>query len=164
MTLYVLALVLTAAVLHAWWNLLSKKTKGKIPFIWLVFVTGNIIYLPIVIYELKTGVSIFSQALLWFSLISAVIHLGYFIILQTGYRNADLSVVYPLARGSGPLFSSAAAILFLHERLKLTSTIGLLLIIAGVLVITRLSFKKENNRQIMPGDCFDLFTGDQGKQ
>ena len=159
MSFYVLSLVLTAAILHAWWNLLSKKAKGKIPFIWLVFVAGNIIYLPLVIYELKSGVDIFSKALLWFSLISAVIHLGYFIVLQTGYRKADLSVVYPLARGSGPLFSSVAAILFLHERLKLTSTLGLFLIIAGVLVITKLSFKKESNKQILPGILYGVGTG-----
>jgi drug/metabolite transporter (DMT)-like permease len=159
MTLYVLSLVLTAAILHAWWNLLSKRAKGDTPFIWLMYVTSNIIYLPAVIYELKTGEIIYSQPFLWFSLSSSVIHLGYFSILQKGYRKADLSVVYPLARGAGPLFSSAAAILFLHEPLKLTTSLGLLLIIAGVLIITGLSFQKKNNRQIMPGIFYGVITG-----
>ncbi len=159
MTLYVLALILTAAILHAWWNLLSKKTKGKIPFIWLMYVASNIVYLPAVIYELNTGNKIWSQPLLWFSLCSSVFHFLYFFILQKGYRNADLSVVYPLARGAGPLFSSIAAILFLHERLKLSSTLGLLLIIAGVLIITGFSFKKENNKKIMPGILYGVATG-----
>ena len=159
MTLYVLALILTAAILHAWWNLLAKRARGKTAFIWLIYVAGNIVYLPAVVYELQTGEKIYSQPLLWFSLCSAILHLGYYSILQKGYRSADLSVVYPLARGAGPLFSSAAAILFLHERLKLSSTLGLFLIIAGVLIITGLSFGKENNKKIMPGIFYGVATG-----
>jgi uncharacterized membrane protein len=158
-TLYVLALILTAAILHAWWNLLAKRAGGKTAFIWLIYVAGNIIYLPAVVYELQSGEKIYSQPLFWFSLCSAILHLGYYSILQKGYRSADLSVVYPLARGAGPLFSSAAAILFLHERLKLTSTLGLFLIIAGVLIITGLSFGKENNKKIMPGIFYGVATG-----
>ena len=136
-----------------------EKGGGKTAFIWLIYVAGNIVYLPAVVYELHTGEKIYSQPLLWFSLTSAVLHLGYYSILQKGYRSADLSVVYPLARGAGPLFSSAAAILFLHERLKLTSTLGLFLMIAGVLIITGLSFRKENNKKIMPGIFYGVATG-----
>lgn len=159
MSLYVLFLVLTAAVLHASWNLLAKKTKGRIPFIWLQYVASNILYLPFLFFPAKEGNSIYSQSLLWFSLSSAVLHLGYFIVLQKGYRSADLSVVYPLARGTGPLISFIAAILFLHEQLKLSSVLGLLLIIAGVLVITGLSFRKENNAKIMTGVTYGALTG-----
>ncbi len=159
MSLYVLFLVLTAAVLHASWNLLAKKTKGKIPFIWLQYVASNLLYLPFLFFKKNGDGSIYSQPLLWFSLTSGILHLGYFIVLQKGYRSADLSVVYPLARGSGPLFSSIAAILFLHEPLKLGSTLGLFLIIAGVLLITGLSIKRENNSRIIPGITYGVLTG-----
>jgi drug/metabolite transporter (DMT)-like permease len=159
MSFYVLSLVLTAAVLHASWNLLSKKTQGKTPYIWLMYITSIIVYLPVFIFKIKHGDIIFSQPLLWFSLSSAVLHLAYFIVLQRGYRSAELSVVYPLARGSGPLFSSIAAILFLHEPLRVTATVGLLLIVAGVLLITGLSFKKEENRVIMAGITYGVLTG-----
>ena len=118
MSLYVLVLVLTAAVLHASWNLLAKKTKGKTPFIWLQYIASNILYLPFLFFQTNGGYTIYSQPLLWFSLSSAVLHLGYFIVLQKGYRSADLSVVYPLARGSAPLISSIAAIVFLNEQVK----------------------------------------------
>ncbi len=154
-----LSLVLTAAVLHAWWNLLAKRAKGKTAFTFLMYLASNLLYLPAVVYELSRDEHIWSQPLLWFSLSSAFLHLGYFSILQKGYRNADLSVVYPLARGAGPLFSSAAAILFLHEKLKFTSTLGLFLIIAGVLIITGLSFKKQNNKDILPGIFYGVATG-----
>ena len=159
MSLYVLVLVLTAAILHASWNLLAKKTKGKTPFIWLQYIASNILYLPFLFFQTNQGHIIYLQPLLWFSLSSSVLHLGYFIVLQKGYRSADLSVVYPLARGSAPLVSFIAAILFLHEKLKLSSVAGLLLIIAGVLIITRLSFKKENNNKIMTGITYGVLTG-----
>ncbi|MGC4035977.1 MAG: DMT family transporter [Chitinophagaceae bacterium] len=159
MSLFVLLLVLTAAVLHATWNLLAKKTQGKIPFIWLQYVASNILYLPFLIFQVRQGKIDYSLMLLWFSLSSSLLHLAYFIVLQKGYRSADLSVVYPLARGSGPVISFIAAILFLHEQLKLTSVLGLLLIIAGVFVITGLSFKKENNSKIMTGITYGVLTG-----
>jgi drug/metabolite transporter (DMT)-like permease len=159
MSLYVLSLILTAAVLHAFWNLLSKKAKGKAPFIWLMYVASSVLYLPVLLYRVKQGDTIFSQPVLWFSLCSAILHIGYYLILQKGYRSGDLSVVYPLARGTGPLFSSIAAILFLHEQLKLTSTIGLFLILTGVVIITGLSFRKENNAKIMTGVLWGVLTG-----
>ena len=159
MSLYILLLVFTAAILHASWNLLAKKTKGGIPFIWLQYVAGTILCIPFLFFQKGCEYILYSQPLLWFSLGSAVLHLGYFIVLQKGYRSADLSVVYPLARGSGPLFSSMAAILFLQEHLKLSSTIGLFLIIAGVFVITGLSFKKERNRTVMTGIIYGVLTG-----
>src|ERR1700741_4480185 len=118
MSLYVLLLVLTAAVLHASWNLLAKITKGKTPFIWLQYIASNILYLPFLFFHSTQGDTIYSLPLLWFSLSSAALHLGYFIVLQKGYRSADLSVVYPLARGSAPIISFIAAIVLLHEQLK----------------------------------------------
>jgi len=115
--------------------------------------------LPFLFYQANHEHGIYSLPLLWFCSSSAVLHLGYFIVLQKGYRSADLSVVYPLARGSAPLVSFIAAVVFLHEPLKLSSATGLLLIIAGVLIITGLSFKKENNSKIMTGITWGLLTG-----
>lgn len=159
MSFYVLSLVLTAAVLHAFWNLLSKKAKGKAPFIWLMYIAGTILYLPVLVYRIKQGDNIYSLPVLWFSLSSAILHIGYYLVLQKGYRSGDLSVVYPLARGTGPLFSSIAAVLFLHEQLKLKATIGLFLILTGVLIITGISFKKEDNAKIMTGVFWGTLTG-----
>lgn len=159
MSFYVLSLVLSAAVLHAFWNLLSKKANGKAPFIWLIYIASAVLYLPVLVYMFIQGDIVLSAPLLWLSLSSALLHVGYFLVLQKGYRSADLSVVYPLARGTGPLFSSAAAILFLHEALKLKTTIGLFLILIGVVIITGLSFKKANNTGIMTGVFWGVLTG-----
>ena len=159
MSVYVLVLVLIAAVLHASWNLLAKKTKGKAPLIWLQYIAGNILYLPVLGFLLSREHISWSQSLLWFSLSSSLLHLGYFMVLQKGYRSADLSVVYPLARGSGPVVSFIAAILFLHEPLKWSAVLGLLLIVGGVFIITGLSFNKENNSKIKTGIIWGVLTG-----
>ena len=159
MSLYILSLLLIAAILHAFWNLLSKKAKGRSPFIWLMYIASTVLYLPVLIYRMKQGDVIYSQPVLWFSLSSAILHIGYFLILQKGYVSSDLSVVYPLARGTGPLFSCIAAILFLHEQLRLMATVGLFLILAGVLIITGLNFNRENNAKIMTGVFWGVLTG-----
>jgi drug/metabolite transporter (DMT)-like permease len=58
------------------------------------------------------------------------------VLLNQGYRAGDLSLVYPLARGTGPLLSSVAAILFLGERPSAIAVGGALLIIGGVVILT----------------------------
>ena len=66
---------------------------------------------------------------------SAVLHSVYFILLNQGYRVGDLSLVYPLARGTGPLISTIAAILLLGERPSALAVAGALLIIGGVVAL-----------------------------
>jgi drug/metabolite transporter (DMT)-like permease len=66
---------------------------------------------------------------------SGLLHVGYYTFLQRGYRYGDLSVVYPLARGSGPVLSVAGAILFLGERPSPLGLAGGALIVAAVMVL-----------------------------
>jgi uncharacterized membrane protein len=159
MNFKVLVMLLSAALLHAIWNLLAKKANGGAVFIWLMYIASTLLYLPVLIYVLQQDGIQFSQPMLWLSLSSAVLHIAYFLILQKGYRSSDLSVVYPLARGTGPLFSCMAALLFLNEALKLKASIGLLLILAGVLVITGISFRAKNNAKVMTGIFWGVLTG-----
>ena len=159
MPLYVLFLVLSAAVLHAFWNLISKKANGKAPFVWLMYIGSTIVYLPLLVYHIASNEKFqFTEPMLWFSLSSAILHIAYFLILQKGYRKADLSVVYPLARGTGPLLSSMAAILVLREAFNYHIALGLVLILAGVLVITKLKFKK-GDKKIQAGVFWGTLTG-----
>jgi multidrug transporter EmrE-like cation transporter len=60
----------------------------------------------------------------------------YFLLLQRGYRDGDVSLVYPLARGTGPTLSVVGAILFLGERPSLVALVGVAVIIAGIGVIS----------------------------
>ena len=67
---------------------------------------------------------------------AAVLHTVYFILLQRGYRDGDLSLVYPLARGTGPLLSSIAAVIFLGERPGVLGALGIAAIVGGIFLAT----------------------------
>ncbi len=96
---------------------------------------------------------------------SGVLHVLYFITLLRGYRKADLTVVYPLARGFGPLLSSGAAILLLGETLSLVGMLGIAAVVGGVFLIAggprllqSISHSAENNR-VRKGIFYGLLTG-----
>lgn len=66
---------------------------------------------------------------------SGVLHVLYYVTLLRGYRRADLTVVYPLARGTGPLLSSLAALLWLGESISSTGALGISGVVGGVFLI-----------------------------
>ena len=135
MPLSALALVLTAAVMHALWNLAAKKAQGGAHFMLLNALVSTIIYTPVVFLLLRRG-DLPTTLLPWFTMTaSGFIHIAYYLVLQKGYREADLSVVYPVARGSGPLLSVTIAVLLLGERPSLQALLGALLVVVGVLYL-----------------------------
>ncbi len=136
MTLFALALVLAAALLHATWNFFAKRVAGQLPFIFLVCLVSSVFWTPFAI-----AILVFQQPYIGLPQLAgiggtALLHLGYFVLLQRGYRVGDFSVVYPLARSTGPALSSAGAILFFGERPSLLAGAGMVLIIAGVYMLT----------------------------
>jgi drug/metabolite transporter (DMT)-like permease len=137
MTLYALSLVLTAGLFHAIWNLLAKRARGGgAPFVWLYTALSALLYAPLAaVTVFLLGQSGMSTLGLLFVLGTAVLHIGYFLSLQKGYSVGDLSVVYPLARGTGPLLASAAAVVLFGERPGPIAVLGILLIGSGVYVL-----------------------------
>lgn len=136
MTTWALALILAAAFIHASWNLLNKRASGHATFTWVVAVLSAVFYAPV-----AAAAVLFWQAQIgWleigFMAGSAAFHTGYFVLLNEGYRAGDLSLVYPLARGTGPLLSTVAAIFFFGERPSVIALAGGLMIVAGVIVLT----------------------------
>ena len=135
MPLSALGLVLLAALLHAIWNLAAKRAGGDHRFSFIAAAMVTVGWLPVVLW---TGLGEVLQwsAWVWACVVaSAVLHLVYFIVLLHGYRVSDLTVVYPVARGSGPLLTVLGAALWLNEPLSLTGGTGALLVCAGVFVI-----------------------------
>jgi drug/metabolite transporter (DMT)-like permease len=94
------------------------------------------VYLPIAIFAVvDTGYR--PDALGIFMMLgSAVIHVAYFVFLDRGYRTGDLSVVYPLARASGPLLTIVAAVLLIGERPAPQALAGAVLIGAGAVLLS----------------------------
>jgi drug/metabolite transporter (DMT)-like permease len=131
-----LTLILAAAFIHATWNLLNKKASGHATFTWLVAVLSAVIYAPVAAAAIFFWQSSLSIAAVGFMAGSAVLHTAYFVLLNEGYRAGDLSLVYPLARGTGPLLSTVAAISFFGERPSILALLGGFMIVGGVIVLT----------------------------
>jgi drug/metabolite transporter (DMT)-like permease len=127
-----LLLVLVAAVVHASWNLITKRVGGGPPFIWLAAVLTVVLYGPLALAVVLLTRPRFDAMALLFLGGSALLHLAYFLVLQRGYRVGDLSLVYPLARGTGPLLATGAAILLFGERPSPLAILGALLVLGGV--------------------------------
>ena len=104
MTLASLLLVILASFVHASWNLLAKRAASVGPI--FVFSYNLIAYAPWALYLLAHGTIVWTVEGFGFVLLSGIIHLAYSLCLQRGYQLADLSVVYPVARGSGPMLST----------------------------------------------------------
>ena len=136
MSAWAFALLLAAAVIHATWNFLNKRASGHVTFTWLVAVLSALLYAPATITVIEVWAIQINFVVIGLMAGSAALHTAYFVLLNQGYRAGDLSLVYPLARGTGPLLSSIAAILFLGERPSLVALGGALLIIGGAVILT----------------------------
>jgi drug/metabolite transporter (DMT)-like permease len=151
-------LVAVAAAMHASWNLLSKQAAqaGTIAFVWLMFALSTVIYAPVLaVYMAITHPHL--RALAGVFLVgTALLHVGYGLLLQRGYSAGDLSLVYPLARGSGLLLSSFAAIPLYAEHPGPAGIAGILLIAGGV---TALSLPEEGGVPKRAALAFGLLTG-----
>src|SRR4029079_18302481 len=137
MSLVSLFLVVLAAFIHATWNLLSKRAAAAgAAFVFASNLFSSIIYLPWMIWILIYDDLTWSWPVVVCIVLSTVIHLAYSLCLQRGYQIADLSVVYPVARGTGPMLSSIGAFILLRETPTLQGIFGLLAVVAGIGFIT----------------------------
>src|SRR5215510_8448772 len=116
MTILALGLILAAATVHASWNYFLKRSGGGTVFVWLFAALSALIYAPLAIGILWWKQPAFGWPQYGLIFASAVLHTAYYLLLDRGYRSGDLSIVYPIARGSGPLITVLCAILILGER------------------------------------------------
>jgi drug/metabolite transporter (DMT)-like permease len=132
-----IALILVAALAHASWNLFSKQasTTGAVYFIWLVSAWATVIYAPVVLATVLVQRPHLS-AMSWLFLVgTGLLQAAYFLFLQSGYRLGDLSLVYPIGRGTGALLAALAGILLLGEHPGPVGIAGIGCIVAGIVVI-----------------------------
>ncbi len=131
-----LALVLAAAFIHAGWNYWLKKSGGGLGFVWLFGAISAVLYLPLaVLVAQRTGFSLNAPRLALVAA-SALLHSAYYLLLDRGYRRGDLSLVYPLARATGPLLTLIAAVAVLGEEPSPLGVAGALTVIGGAILLT----------------------------
>jgi drug/metabolite transporter (DMT)-like permease len=136
MTVLALALILSAAVVHASWNFFLKRSGGGFVFVWLFAALSALIYAPLAAIVLWWQEPHLGPAHFGLMFASAALHTGYYLLLDKGYRAGDLSVVYPIARGTGPLITVFCAVLLLQERPTPVAIAGALLIGGGAILLT----------------------------
>ncbi len=129
MPLVALFLVLVAAVLHAIWNLLAKDTHNSSAFMWWGVTIGAIWFGAWMLTQTWLGLP--RQVWITFA-VSLAAEIIYLLAITRGYARGDLSQVYPIARGTPPLFIALWSALFLSERLPLLGYAGVGLLILGV--------------------------------
>ena len=134
MTALSLVLVLLSAVAHASWNLMLKRAGDPEVFAWVMLVVGSILLAPVGLALLWYNSMDFPG--LWFLLASVVLHVFYFILLARGYATGDLSIVYPVARGMGPMLVPVLAVILLGEIVETMAIVGIAAIVGGIYTIS----------------------------
>jgi len=125
-----LVLIFLSAAVHAVVNVLTKRADDKYATRLLIGVFSAILVAPFLFFlPLPTGRAI------WFLIATGVVHAVYELLLVRSYESAAFSAVYPVARGTGPLFTAVGAIFILHERAPFFEIAGIALICAGVIAI-----------------------------
>ena len=135
MPLSALALVVLAGLIHASWNIAAKKAGGDVRFAAFSALVMMVFWAPVGLWLGWQQVPAWGGREWALVVASALLHVAYFIILLRGYRKADLTVVYPLARGSGPLLSSMVAIVLLGEQISALGLAGIVAVVGGVFLI-----------------------------
>jgi drug/metabolite transporter (DMT)-like permease len=130
-----LGLVLFAALLHALWNVVAKRSGGDARFAFIAAVFLVMIWAPLGIWAAWDAVPRWGRLEWAVLLASAIVHVVYFTTLLRGYRRSDLTVVYPVARGTGPLLASMGALLWLGESMSVVAACGVAGVALGVFFI-----------------------------
>ena len=159
MTLFALSLLLAAAFIHATWNLLLKRARGGPAFQWLFAVLSVGLYLPAVLAWNWYRPTPLDAKVVAVIMVSSVLHTLYYGVLQRGYRVGDLSVVYPLARGTGPFLAVIGAVLIMGERPAAGVVAGGILIVLGVFVLSGGGGWSRRSGPSRPAVLYGLATG-----
>ncbi|MGA2779888.1 MAG: DMT family transporter [Steroidobacteraceae bacterium] len=168
MPLAALLAVLLAACTHACWNLVAKTAARSTHFVWLYSMASLLIWTGPAIW-ISAHTHFQAGPLPWLALVAtAVLHLAYSLALQAGYRAGDLSLVYPIARGTGPLLSFAGAALLLGERPGWIPLLGVLLVVSGIGLIADLWRPRRQSPRagilwgLLTGACIASYTLNDG--
>jgi multidrug transporter EmrE-like cation transporter len=160
--------VLLAALTHASWNLVAKTASRSTHFVWLYSMASLLLWTGPAIWVL-VHTRWHPGPGPWLALIAtALLHLAYSLSLQAGYRAGDLSLVYPIARGTGPLLSFAAAVWLLGEPSGWMPLVGVLLVVIGIALIADLGRARLHSPRagilwgLLTGTCIASYTLNDG--
>jgi len=133
MTGLALILVLLSALSHAIWNLLAKRAINQEVFLWWVLVSTSVLLMPLSVFLIWNYPILYPGW--WFILGTVILHVFYFTFLGRSYTHADLSLAYPIARGTGPVLVPIIGALLLKEVIAPLAIIGIISVALGIFAV-----------------------------
>ncbi|MDA8192948.1 MAG: EamA family transporter [Thermaerobacter sp.] len=149
-----------AALGHAVWNALARRINQRDEYFTLITALGVVIYSPWAVY-LALHHSIPTRAWAWWAA-SVGFEVAYMVVLAQAYRVGEFSVVYPLARGTSPLWAAVLAIPLYGYHLTPIGVAGILSVVAGVFLVNRAprgNVRMPSSRPIPPAVLWALLSG-----
>jgi drug/metabolite transporter (DMT)-like permease len=125
-----LGLALAAAVVHALWNLLLARARDVEAATVVALVVAEVVFAPVVAATWHA-----QRAVIPFLVAGGALQLAYFALLATGYRLSELSVVYPIARGTAPVIVLVVGVAALGRSTSVGQVLGVCLVGLGVLLV-----------------------------
>ena len=133
MTLVLFCVVLVAAALHALWNFAAKKVAGDLSTMWLGVCVASVLSWPCAFLMYDAGTP--APTLLGYVFATGVLHAWYFALLGKAYETGEISVVYPVARGTGVAGTALVAWLWLHDTISWSGLMGITAICTGTALV-----------------------------
>ena len=156
----IIALVAVSAVLHVAWNV-RLKTAGdplRAATVGMLAACVGIVPAGLAAWWLAGRPALPPEGIA-LGVVSGIVEAGYFVLLSAAYRRGDLSVVYPIARGTAPLIAVALGVGLLGERLGLAGSLGVVLLLVGFLALQRPWRALRGHEGLDPSVAFALATG-----
>ncbi len=133
MSFALLALILSAALLHATWNFFAKRSGGGLTVLWIGAAIATVATIPAALAA-QWGKPIPRDGLI-IACISGLVHCAYWWALARMYEAGDISLAYPIARGSGVAGTAIGSLIWLHDRLSFLGTLGIGAVCVGVIAL-----------------------------
>jgi uncharacterized membrane protein len=128
---------LLASALNVSWNAVARSISGKETFAWITALIGVVVLAPVFVWQRIDDPGALGARTQRFVVVSALIEVAYFLLLQASYRRADLSLVYPLSRGVSPIFAVVPARIWAGEALAAREYVGIAVILGGAIVLAQ---------------------------
>lgn len=123
-------LAITAAVLHAFWNILLARARDPESATAVALVAAVIVFAPVAVLRFDAEWAVWP-----FIVATSMLQLLYFALLATAYRKAELSFVYPVARGVAPAIVLVVSVVALGDSTSRSQAAGVILVGVGVLLV-----------------------------
>lgn len=134
MTGLAVLLVVLSAFAHSGWNFLTKRASNPEVFTWAAAVSANVLLFPLALFLLLRD----PPSLAGWGFVAATwgLHLAYFTTLSRAYRHTDLSLAYPMARGTGLVLVPILGVFLLKEHVTPLAAIGIGLVVTGIFAVS----------------------------